>query len=157
MQDHKPQKAEHSVPQLSFSVTLHLTHLIKLLSNAESYPYAHFFRTLLFKFCKLSHWSATTFPSSFFFIFGSVYVHMHPSQLFSPSLTRICTPIQTALHLSHLLPSSLLGEVWSVLANAGHRDLRPHPGHSAWHSGTGYLLCQDLCSLQGKMTCAAAF
>lgn len=98
------------------------------------------------------HRSTTTFPCPFF---GSVHVHMHPSQSFYPFVTRMCTPIQTALHLSHLLPSSLLGEMWSVLANTGHRDLWPHPSYSAWHSGTGYLLCQDLRSLQGKMTCAA--
>lgn len=72
--------------------------------------------------------------------------------LLSPNVHR---HLRAALHLSHLLPSCPAGKVRSVLANAGHRDLRPHPGHSAGYSGAGNLLRQDLRSLQGNMACAA--
>lgn len=67
----------------------------------------------------------------------------------------MCTDVYKSLCISHsLFPLSLVGEVRSVLANPGHGDLRPHPGHSAGHSGAGYLLCQDIRSVQGSMTCA---
>lgn len=88
-------------------------------------------------------------------LYTCTHTHTQVSSLFLSSFTKMCTDnYKTALHLWQLLPSSLVGEMWSVLANTGHRDLRPHPGHSAGHSGAGHLLCQDLRSLQGSMTCA---
>lgn len=144
------QKAELSLP-LSLFVTLHPEYLLKPLSLAGLSRNAHFFPNitvwiwqtlslicfntpLLFCLCKCAH---------------------APKSALSFSLTY--THIQTVLHVSQFLSSPLLGEVWSILANPGHRDLRPHPGHSAGYSGAGHLLCQDLCPLQGSLKSAVKF
>lgn len=133
----------HSLKPLSLSHIL--THI---LSNTHTglHPYAHISVTLLSEFCKPSHWLLQYPPLSV-----CLFTRAQKSALSSSLLCH--KDVHKHLLTAHsLFPPLFTGEVWSVLADTGHRDLRPHPGHSAGHSGAGHLLCQDLRSVQGNMT-----
>lgn len=92
--------------------------------------------TLLSGLFSKPHWfSSTLFP--FLSLHKCMYIK-------STIMFKLPCTSQTGSFLS-----SLPGEVWPVLANTGHGDVRPHSGHSAGHSGAGHLLCQNICSVQG--------